>query len=299
MINYHVIKVLVALIAIVAFTSCYEEKKREVISDRYSSGRKKIVNVYKGSGSDESLFEKRLYMHNGFLLMKKRLSEPYNEYPKHKKTFGAIHLRDGKVNLKKYIEGTWVSEHTVEISGDIVAIEKHTMNVSNSYVLRNIEVKGCADNEYELTYASRFEIEHLGRDKNSYFVNVEEVEREMENGMNLEDWLNFIESYEEIHGDDFETTLYLRRLAMNTEVSDTKVDAILPRYIPGEYEEYIEDPGSGTLSVLRSDKGYDRYEYKSDTDSFCLSITCKTDFGDTYYGLFVPKEAYKESKCEV
>jgi hypothetical protein len=86
---------------------------------------------------------------------------------------------------------------------------------------------------------------------------------------------------------------------MNTEVSDTKVDAILPRYIPGEYEEYIEDPGSGTLSVLRSDKGYDRYEYKSDTDSFCLSITCKTDFGDTYHGLFVPKEAYKESKCEV
>jgi len=30
MINYHVIKVLVALIAIVAFTSCYEEKKEKL-----------------------------------------------------------------------------------------------------------------------------------------------------------------------------------------------------------------------------------------------------------------------------
>lgn len=297
MTRYHILKFLVALIAIVALTSCYEEKKREVISDRYSSGRKRIVNVYKGSGSDESLFEKRFYSHNGFLLRKERPSEPWDEWPRHERTFGDIYLRDGEVDLNKYIEGTWVSRHTVEVSEDIVAMEKHTMSIDNSYVLRNIEVKGCADDEYKLAYWSRFKIKNLGKAEKSYFVNVEEVEKEKKGGMDLKNWLGFIESYKRAHGDDFETTLYLRKLEMDAEVPATKVDAIVPKYIPGEYEEHIEDPGSGILWTSRIKKGCGGSKYLT-SEKGCLN-PFENEFGDVHHSYFVPKEAYKESKCEV
>ena len=153
---------LMLFILIFIFISC-SSKEREEVLERYSSGAKYIVGIYKGEGSDESFLRREYYQENGKLgrinnLIADSIVSYLDLYPETKTSKGLLEFLQGRwVNVKKVNHNTYdvyeiysliFNDNTLErwvnlmiCNGDNSMLDITTILVSEVEYLDNLALK--------------------------------------------------------------------------------------------------------------------------------------------------------------
>jgi len=116
--------------------------EREQVLDRYMSGPKKTVAVYSGSGSDETLIERRTYSRSGHLIVVEDVQGGT--------TKNYIDLNDAYDGLLDYLEdGSWSRSAHVpsDVEGERAYLEESFRVVGNTleYVFRRQDPEAGPD----------------------------------------------------------------------------------------------------------------------------------------------------------
>lgn len=188
---------LLLLIFTFIITNCSTDQREEVL-ERYPTGSKYVVGIYKGTGTNEILLERHYFQENGKLDRIEKLEEEdtvnyLDLYPDTKTEEG----------LKDFLMGTWLGVNKINHSSyDVYEVFRLTFD---AYDLRKqIEIMICDNNNSSWSLPP-----HLLSSKVSYKedLKVEETDIEFRRAISTETWRMLASRYD-FDMSDFSTTVY-------------------------------------------------------------------------------------------
>lgn len=190
---------LLLLLTFTLFTTNCSTDQREDILERYSSGAKYVVGIYKGTGTNETLIERHYFQENGKLGRIEKLEDGkivnyLDLYPETKTTEG----------LKEFLKGTWVGINKVNHNlFDVYEVFYLTFDAND--LQKYIQVILCDNDDFNRILP----IGIMLRSKVDYKENlkVEESNIEFESAIPIEAWRILTNRYS-FDKSDFSTTVY-------------------------------------------------------------------------------------------